>query len=391
LVGVRHFATQGESKMKQRAKSVLDSDTLVDVGRQDLTEEDQKHLDAMNKKIQVLRDYVIGVARGFYTGLFVFGPGGSSKSYTILETLDAVGANYNLHNSRLTGQTLFHVISQAPDSIHVLEDMETLFSQRNARGVLRSALWGQHADGGRGPMERWVTWGSTGKRPRELRVLFTGGLIMAANRDFDSSCPELTAVKTRIPYLMLAPSDAEVRALLRHLARRGWDADGRHLDPHECQDVAEYLIRQCSVLRRRLDLRLLENAYSDFLLWREGHALCHWQDLLATRLRERTTYFRQEVEVAGPTPTPGPAGLAEAARTRGARRRAQHRQERLRIVREVLTTTDVPAEQYDLWAKLTGGASVAAFYRWSAEALGTSESYLDGQLLCSHFLISDEK
>jgi hypothetical protein len=109
--------------------------------------------------------------------------------------------------------------------------------------VLRSALWGQRADGGRGPMERWVTWGSTGWRPRELRVLFTGGLIMAANRNLHSASPELAAVKTHIAYLTLAPSDAEVRALLRHLARRGWDADGRRLEPHESQDVAEYLIR----------------------------------------------------------------------------------------------------------------------------------------------------
>jgi hypothetical protein len=360
--------------MIQRAESVLVGETLVDVGCLGLTVEDQKHLDEMDKKIQVLRDYVIGVASGFYTGLYVFGPGGTSKSYTILETLDAVGANYILHNSRLTGQTLFHVIAQAPDSIHVLEDMEALFSQRNARGVLRSALWGQRADGRRGPMERWVTWGSSGKRPRERRVLFTGGLIMTANRDLDSSCPELAAVKTRIPYLMLAPSDAEVRALLRHLARRGWDADGRHLDPYETQDVVEYLIRQCSALQRRLDLRLLENAYADFLLWREGHALCHWHDLLATRLRERTTYFRQEVEAAGTTPTPGPAGLGEAARVRGARRRSQHRQECIRIVRELLSTTDVPAERQKLWAKLTGGASVAAFYRWRDEVLGNGES-----------------
>lgn len=360
--------------MSERAKPRFDSDTEVDVGCSFVSEEDQQHLASMSKKIQVLRDYVIGVARSFYTGLFVFGPGGTSKSYTILDTLEAVGANYTLHNSRLTGQTLFHVIAQAPDSIHVLEDMEPLFSQRNARGVLRSALWGQRADGGHGPMERWVTWGSAGKQPRELRVLFTGGLIMVANRDLDTSCPELAAVKTRIPYLMLAPSEAEVRALLRHLARRGWDADGRYLDPYECQDVAEYLIRQCSVLQHRLDLRLLENAYSDFLLWREGHALCHWQDLLATRLRERTTYFRQKVEAAGPTPTPGPTGLTEAARARGVKRRSQHRQECLRIVKEVLMSTNVPAEQHHLWAKLSGGASLAAFYRWRGEALGSGES-----------------
>jgi hypothetical protein len=358
----------------KKATPGADRGTPPDVGLPPLSEQDQQHLAAMEQKLQMLRDYVVGVTQGYYTGLYVYGPGGSAKSYCILQTLEAVGANFRVHNSRLTGQTLFHVLSQAPDAIHVLEDMEGLFTQHNARGVLRSALWAQRADGGRGPRERWLTWGSTGRRPRELRVLFTGGLIMTANKDLDSSCPELTALKTRIAYLMLAPSDPEVRALLRHLARRGWEADGRHLKPHESMDVVEFLIQQSTLLQCRLDLRLLENAYADYLVWRDGHALCHWHDLLATRLRGRTTYFRREVEPAGPTPTPGPAGLAAAARARGARRRAQHRQESLRIVRHVLTATDVPAEQLHLWAELSGGASQAAFYRWRGVALGNGES-----------------
>jgi hypothetical protein len=353
----------------QTATKMPESGTPPDGGPPPhLSEEDQRHLAAMEKRMQVLRDYVVGVARGYYTGLYVYGPAGCSKSYTILETLNSVGANYVVHNSRLTGQTLFHALAQAPDSVHVLEDMEALYSQRNAQGVLRSALWGQRADGGHGPMERWVTWGSSGKRPRELRVLFTGGLIMAANRDLDSASPELAAVKTRIAYLMLAPAEAEVRALLRHLARQGWDADGCRLEPHECQDVVEYLITQSSVLQRRLDLRLLENAYADYLLWRDGHALVHWQDLVNTRLRERTTHFRREVETAGPTPPSGPAGLTAAANARGARRRRQHREESLHIAREVLAVASTPAEQQRLWTERTG-ASVASFYRWRTAVL----------------------
>jgi hypothetical protein len=330
---------------------------------------DARLLEAMQAKLKPLRDYTVGVVQRLYTGLYVYGPAGSSKSYTILETLREHGANFVVHNSRLTGQTLFHVLQQAPDAIHVLEDMEGLFTQNNAKGVLRSALWGQRADGGSGPMERWVTWGSGGKRPRELRVLFTGALIMTANRDLDSACPELGALKTRIAYLQLAPSDAEIGAMMRDLARRGWHADGRHMEPAECQDVCEYLITESSALQHRLDLRLLENGYADYLLWREGHSDAHWRDLAATRLRERTTYFRRPVEAAEPSPLPGPAGLAEAARARGARRREQHRAESIRVAREVLAATNVPAEQQRLWAERSGGASVASFYRWRDEAL----------------------
>jgi hypothetical protein len=238
------------------------------------SEQDIRLLAEMDKKLQVIRDYAVGVADGRYTGLYVYGPPGSSKSYTILETLKSIGANYYVHNSRLTGQTLYYVLSKAPDAVHVLEDMEGLYRQFNAQGVLHSALWGQRADDGRGPMERWVTWGSSGRRPREQSFLFTGGLIMTANRDLDSASPELAAVKTRICYVTLAPTELEIRALMRHLARQGWDADGLRMRPEECQDVVEYLIAQSVALQRRLDLRLLETCYADYLHWREGRSLC---------------------------------------------------------------------------------------------------------------------
>jgi hypothetical protein len=41
----------------------------------------------------------------------------------------------------------------------------------------------------------------------------------------------------------------------------------------------------------------------------------------------------------------------------------------MRLAREVLDATDVPAEQQRLWMERTDGASVAAFYRWRAEVL----------------------
>jgi hypothetical protein len=253
----------------------------------------------MEEKVQVVRDFTVGVVRGYYTALYVYGPGGTSKSYTVLDVLKKSKANFVLHNSRLTGQTLFQELSEAPDAVHVLEDMEGLFAQQNALGVLRSALWGQRADGDRGPRERWVTWGAAGRRPRELRVLFTGGLIMTANRPLGEHIPEWGAVMTRISYVQLAPTDAEVRALMRCLARRGFDGDGREISPEECQVIVEYLIDQSAHLQRRVDLRRQEHCYSDYLMWQQGLAGCHWHELVATRLRQRPTYFRHAVTAGG--------------------------------------------------------------------------------------------
>jgi hypothetical protein len=317
-------------------------------------DEEAKLLAEMEKKVQVVRDYTVGVIEGLFTGLYVYGPGGTSKSYTVIDVLRQRHAHDVLHNSRLTGQTLYAAMAEAPDAVHLIEDVEGLFRQPNALGVIRSALWGQRADGNRGPMERWVTWGVTGRQPRELKLLFTGGLIMTANRSLGEHVPEWQAIMTRIAYVQFAPTDGEIRALMRCLARRGCEIEGRRMSPEESCEVVEFLIAQSAHLQRRLDLRLLENCYGDYLLWKAGLAGCHWHDLVATRLRQRPTYFRHEVAT-------GPEGLRRA------------RKEVLDIVRQVRDATTNPEERVRLWAEQTN-QSRATFYRRLADLRNLGEA-----------------
>src|SRR5262249_11274217 len=80
-----------------RIARALPPPTAADHGG--LTPEDQRHLADMERRLQVVRDYTVGVVAGFYTGLYVYGPGGTSKSYTILGVLRERHAAYVLHNS----------------------------------------------------------------------------------------------------------------------------------------------------------------------------------------------------------------------------------------------------------------------------------------------------
>ena len=103
----------------------------------------------------VVRDRVRSVVLGYTTGFFLYGEGGNCKSFTVVQELERLRADYKLHNSRMTGRGLFDVLRNLPDSIHLLEDVEGLFRDPMAQGVLRSALWGQRRDG---EQERLVTW-----------------------------------------------------------------------------------------------------------------------------------------------------------------------------------------------------------------------------------------
>ena len=96
---------------------------------------DQAALESLERKLQVIRDWVTGVAKGFKHGLFLHGSGGNGKSYAVLSQLRQLEVPYQLHNSRMTGKGLFLALKYAPDAIHVLEDMERLTKDADAQGV----------------------------------------------------------------------------------------------------------------------------------------------------------------------------------------------------------------------------------------------------------------
>jgi hypothetical protein len=254
-----------------------------------LSNEDQGHLDNLDRKLMVVRDRVRSVVRGYTTGFFLYGEGGNCKSYTVVQELERLGADYKLHNSRMTGRGLFDVLRKFPDSIHLLEDVEGLFRDPMAQGVLRSALWGRQRDG---EQERLVTWNAYKTR---LQFYFTGSIIVTSNRPLDD-LPELRALGTRINPVHLACTNHEIAALMRKVALDGYRHRGESLGPQACLEVAEFLIDHCLRDNRNLDMRLLVNGLADRLQHEAGETECHWHDLLRCRLLERAVPAKESRE-----------------------------------------------------------------------------------------------
>lgn len=295
----------------------------------------------LETKFQLVRDYVNQVACGLTTGMYLYGEGGIGKSYSVITELESQKADFKVYNSRMTGRGLFNALEAFPDSVHVLEDMEQLLRDRGAQGVLRSALWGQRKNGGKGPMERPVTW-STWRR--EHSIVFTGGIIMIANRPLDD-LPELMALRTRIACIHLRATDAEMTALMRRVSLIGFEHRGSPMNPAECLEVCEFVVEQSRSLHRSLDMRMLVNSFKDFLAWRECDAGCHWRDMAATRLKERPTSFEVQPDLG----------------TRADRKRRE-----LEIAREIVASTTDRAERHRLWAERTD-KSEPTLYRRLAE------------------------
>ncbi len=297
---------------------------------------DQRHLDRLDRKLMVVRDRVASVVRGYTSGFFLFGEGGNCKSYTVLQELERLGADYKTHNSRMTGRGLFDVMRKHPDSIHLLEDVEGLFRDPMAQGVLRSALWGQQ----RGDdQERLVTWNAY---KTNLHFYFSGGVIVTSNRPLDD-LPELRALGTRVNPVNLFCTNQEIAALMRKVALDGFRHRGDRLGPGESLEVAEYVIDHCLRANRNLDMRLLVNGFADRLQYEAGETECHWHDLLLCRMVERAVPAKES------------------------------RAERLLREREIAARiSDMPRdERLRVWHERTG-KSEAALYRRMAELDGFS-------------------
>ena len=243
-------------------------------------ENDCIYLASLEDKLQLVRDRTRSVALGYQNGFFLWGEGGTSKSFSVEETLKELKKDYRLTNTRITGKGLFRLLRDFPDSIHLLEDAETMLGDKSTYGVLRSALWGQA--GKSGEQERVVTWQTASLREE---FTFSGGVIILSNQPLDNVA-ELRAVKTRIPTLQFAPTNSEIAAKMRAIAKLGHRHGQHELLPESCLEVAKEIIERSSRLQRNLDLRLLINTFRDRLQFENGDSETHWLDLLDSRMKE---------------------------------------------------------------------------------------------------------
>ena len=314
--------------------------------RRTLSREDKRLLAQLKQKWQLIRDRTTGVAMGFSNGFYLSGSGGIGKSFTVLGELRRQQRDYKLHNSRMTGRGLYDALEEFPNSVHVLEDIESIISDRVALGVLRSALWGQRPDGG--AQERLVTW-STARET--LDFIFTGGIIMINNRPLPE-LPEVQAIRTRIPCLELHATGPEMQALMRSVSLKGFEHGGSTMGAAACLEVCEYIIEESRSSDRSLDMRLLVTAFADYLQWQEFSSCCHWKDLVASRLRECPTEF------------------SGAVHTRTRTERIAHERA---LALQIMTVTKDRAERSRQWNEKTGMGE-KTLYRRMAEVRGENGS-----------------
>src|SRR5690242_10152702 len=83
----------------------------------------EEHLRSLEAKQQVVRDRVCSVAGGYANGLYLWGPPGVGKSDLVQRTLREREKPFRLTTSHVTPKGLFNLLREAPDEIHVFEEV----------------------------------------------------------------------------------------------------------------------------------------------------------------------------------------------------------------------------------------------------------------------------
>lgn len=296
--------------------------------------EDAENLERLEKKLALIRDRVRSVALRYNTGFFLYGSGGSGKTFAVQGELESLGTRWIRHNSAMTAAGLFDMLHDLPDHTHLFEDMEPLFKDRSAVGYLRSATWGDS-----NMQNRFVTRTINKKR---VEVNFKGGIIILSNLPI-GEIATLKALATRLNPAEFNPSEGEKRALMWKIAEGGKFG----LAPDRCEEVCEYIVFYSqSVGNKSLDLRLLDNAFQDRLMYDQGQCQTHWKDLVASRI---------DSQIIEPRFTP-----------RSRRERVIDERDIAKQLWDKFPDSNQRAERNEEWKKRTG-KSERALYRRSAE------------------------
>lgn len=223
---------------------------------------------ALEKKQRLLSHHVRLVARRVSYGLFVAGVGGLGKSKTISDTLAAEGIEPVLINSHITPLMLYRLLYEhRKGRVLWLDDCDSVYTNLQVLGLLRSALWGQG--------ERIVTYASSQLDDIPSQFVFESRIIFCANT-IPRKNEAFKAVLSRVDVFQLVATNEEILEQMRLLAAEGYGS----LTAEQCQEVVDFI--DASGGTRQLSMRLYEPSLRkvEYAL-RTGVA---WQDLVRCQL-----------------------------------------------------------------------------------------------------------
>ena len=252
--------------------------------------DEAQHHASLQNKLDDIEDAVKDVIHGRATGLYLFGRGGTSKTYTVRLTFDQYApAGYVYENGGLTPQGLFELleangVNHANKHIVIDDVYETVANVRSRQYYL-AALARPN-----GKMERPIRYTRQGQK---ATAIFGKGVVLIANCALSQHKNEvLQAMEDRVIVLEHDPTDAEIWALVYKIAEQ------RKL-PDEHVAIVDFLFDVCAECQARPSVRLFcDKAVPIYEAWKAGDSKKHWQDRLRSVVARRAVEPRSVFSLA---------------------------------------------------------------------------------------------
>jgi hypothetical protein len=237
----------------------------------------------IDKRRSILETQVQSVVKGFTSAMFVWGPPGLGKSHLLTTLLDGIAGNgWRHHTAYTTPKAMFMALLEEPSAIHLYEDCERVMKTDLSASILRAAC------GSPNERSRWVTYETA---RAQLRLEFTGGIIIATNENLSRLNGPLQGVASRFRPIKWDMDLQERIASVLTIARKDAVRGGIQLTAKECQKVATRLIEMCSDTKSPfdLDLRLFSEHALPAYAQSKAQPGMKWEDLMHAKLLGQAT------------------------------------------------------------------------------------------------------
>lgn len=206
------------------------------------------------KKLEITKEYIRAVARGFSNNLLLTGKQGTGKTFLVTKVLEEEKANYVVVTSSVSALTLYKTLYNysKPGKIIVFDDMDGLFEDDKAYSLMLSAMG-----------DRRVMWLSTtsllGTCPPKFE--FEGRIIVLANVIRAGKKIKEDAIRSRCLHYDLSLGNSEMIDFMTEIAQKPTE----NLTTEQRLEVVDFIKKNIDVSTTQLSLRTqqrLEELYA---------------------------------------------------------------------------------------------------------------------------------
>lgn len=227
---------------------------------------DEEILTDLKERFRILSILTEATVSQNVRALTVTGAPGVGKTYTVVETLERLGANYEMVRGAISAVNLYKLAYEmnSPGSVVVLDDADSIFNDEDALNILKVLCDSS--------VKRTVHWKKESAALRDDNVPksfdFNGGIIFISNLDFQQFVDEgrnkyaqhFEALMSRSLYLDLRlHTRNELSVWIEHVASTGNIFVREGVDKERAEEVLSFLSTHKEKLRE-LSLRTLLKA-----------------------------------------------------------------------------------------------------------------------------------